>query len=52
MKPLNLITFLLFLAGVAWALTRSEEGVRQIQRTYYAAVGPFLKRVTPRAGML
>ena len=43
MKPLNLITLLLFLAGVAWSLTRSEEGVRQIQRTYYAAIGPFLK---------
>lgn len=42
MKPLNLITLLLFLAGVAWALTRSEEGVRQIQRGYYSAIGPFL----------
>ncbi|GAA5495638.1 rod shape-determining protein MreC [Rubritalea squalenifaciens DSM 18772] len=43
MKPLNLITLLLFLAGAAWALTRSEEGVRQIQRGYYATIGPFLK---------
>lgn len=43
MKPLNLLTLLLFLAGIAWALTRSEEGVRQIQRAYYASIGPFLK---------
>lgn len=44
MKPLNLITLLLFLTGVAWALTRSEEGVRQIQRGYYSLVGPFLEK--------
>lgn len=44
MKPLNLITLLLFLTGVAWALTRSDEGVRQIQRGYYSFVGPFLEK--------
>jgi rod shape-determining protein MreC len=43
MKPLNLITLLLFLAGVAWALTRSDAGVRQIQHSYYSLIGPFLK---------
>lgn len=42
MKPLNLLTLLLFLAGATWALTRNEEAVRQIQRGYFAAIGPFL----------
>ncbi|WP_018969830.1 rod shape-determining protein MreC [Rubritalea marina] len=43
MKPLNLIAILLFLAGVIWAFTRSEQGVRDIQRSYYAVIDPFLK---------
>lgn len=42
MKPLNLIALLLFLAGAVWALTRSERSVREIQRTYYSAISPFL----------
>ncbi|MGE9270758.1 MAG: rod shape-determining protein MreC [Verrucomicrobiales bacterium] len=42
MKPLNLLALLLFLAGVAWALTRSEESVRDIQAVYYRAISPFL----------
>lgn len=42
MKPLNLIALLLFLAGTVWALTRSERTVREIQRTYYACLSPFL----------
>lgn len=43
MKPLNLIALLLFLAGAIWAFTRSEHGVREIQRLYYASINPFLK---------
>ena len=43
MKPLNLIALLLFLGGAAWALTRSDRVVRQIQSTYYMAMSPFLK---------
>jgi rod shape-determining protein MreC len=43
MKPLNLIALLLFLGGAAWALTRSDRSVREIQNTYYAAMAPFLK---------
>lgn len=42
MKPLNLLAFLLFLGGVTWALTRSEQTVRDIQATYYRAISPFL----------
>lgn len=43
MKPQNLIALLLFIAGAVWALTRSEPSVRSIQKTYYKAIGPFLK---------
>jgi len=43
MRPLNLIAFLLFLAGAIWALTRSERTVREIQYTYYSWVDPFLR---------
>jgi len=43
MKPLNLITLLLFIAGAAWALTRSDGTVRSIQNSYYAVISPFLK---------
>jgi rod shape-determining protein MreC len=42
MRPLNLLAFLLFLGGAVWALTRSERSVREIQRTYYAWLTPFL----------
>lgn len=42
MKPLNLLALLLFLGGAAWALTRSEDSVRQIQATYYRSLTPFL----------
>ncbi len=43
MKPLNLIALLLFLGSAVWALTRSDRAVRQIQKTYYMAMSPFLK---------
>jgi rod shape-determining protein MreC len=43
MKPLNLIALLLFLGGAAWALTRSERTVREIQNVYFSAISPFLK---------
>ena len=43
MKPLNLIALLLFLGGAVWALTRSDQAVREIQNAYYAAMSPFLK---------
>ena len=43
MKPLHLLALMLFLAGAAWTLTRSEQTVRDIQAQYYAAVSPFLK---------
>ena len=42
MRPLNLLAFLLFLWGAVWALTRSERTVREIQRTYYSWLTPFL----------
>ncbi|MCH7225289.1 rod shape-determining protein MreC [Haloferula sp. A504] len=42
MKPLNLLALLVFLAGLTWALTRSERSVREIQATYYRAISPFL----------
>ncbi len=42
MKPVSLITLLLFLGGVAWALTRSEPSVRIIQSGYYSVMRPFL----------
>lgn len=42
MRPLNLLAFLLFLGGAVWVLTRSERTVREIQRTYYAWLTPFL----------
>jgi len=43
MKPLHLLALMLFLAGAAWALTRSEQAVREFQALYYSAVSPFLK---------
>ena len=43
MKPLQLLALLLFLAGTVWALTRSESTVREIQRSYYACISPFLR---------
>lgn len=43
MKPLKLIALLLFLGGAAWALTRSERAVREIQSRYFAAISPFIK---------
>ncbi len=43
MKPLNLIALLLFLAGATWALTRSEQVVREIQVAYFKAISPALK---------
>lgn len=43
MKPQNLIALLLFIVGAVWALTRSERSVRNIQKTYYSAISPFLK---------
>lgn len=42
MKPLNLISLLLFLSATAWVLTRSETNVREIQKGYYAIISPFL----------
>jgi rod shape-determining protein MreC len=42
MKPLNLISLLLFLSATAWVLTRSETSVREIQKGYYAIIGPFV----------
>lgn len=43
MKPLHLLALMLFLAGAAWALTRSEHAVREIQAAYYSTISPFLK---------
>ncbi len=42
MKAQNLITLLLFIVGAVWALTRSEQSVRSIQKTFYKAVSPFI----------
>lgn len=43
MKPLNLIALLLFLGGAVWAFTQSDRAVREVQETYFSAMGPFLK---------
>ncbi|MFK7851762.1 MAG: rod shape-determining protein MreC [Akkermansiaceae bacterium] len=43
MKPLNFIALILFLTGVAWALTRSEPVVREIQVAYFKAIAPTLQ---------
>ena len=43
MKPQNLIALLLFIAGAAWALTRSEQTVRSIQKTYYNSISYVVK---------
>ncbi len=42
MKPLKLLVSLCFVGGAAWALTRSEETVREIQATYYRTMLPFM----------
>jgi rod shape-determining protein MreC len=42
MKPLNLISLLLFLSATAWVLTRSETSVREIQKGYYAIISLFV----------
>ncbi len=43
MKPTHLLALLVFLAGTVWALTRSQSAVREIQRSYYACIIPFLR---------
>ena len=43
MKPQNLIALLLFIVGAVWALTRSEQTVRSIQKTFYSTISPFVK---------
>ena len=42
MRPFNFFALLLFLAGLVWVFTLSEEAVRQIQRTYYSSIGPMI----------
>jgi len=43
MKPQNLLALLLFIAGAAWALTRSEHAVLEIQKTYYNSISYVVK---------
>ncbi len=43
MKPQNLLALLLFIAGAAWALTRSEQAVLEIQKTYYNSISYVVK---------
>jgi len=43
MKPQNLLALLLFIAGAVWALTRSEQAVRNIQKTYYNGINYVVK---------
>ncbi len=43
MRPINLISLLLFLAAIVWVLTLSEKTVQQVHATYYSMVSPFLK---------
>lgn len=43
MKPLNLISLILFLGAVIWTLTLSPATVRNVHKTYYKLVSPFLK---------
>lgn len=47
MKPLNLVTLLIFLAASTWALTRSETSVRKIQKGYYSIISPFVASGSP-----
>lgn len=44
MKPFNFVALLLFLAGLIWVFTLSEESVRQIQKTYYLAISPIISK--------
>ena len=44
MKPFNFFALLLFLAGLVWVFTLSEEAVRQIQKTYYSAISPIISK--------
>ncbi|MGE9267171.1 MAG: rod shape-determining protein MreC [Verrucomicrobiales bacterium] len=43
MRPINLLALLLFIGGLVWVITLSQPSVRQIQKTYYTAISPFLK---------
>jgi len=43
MKPINLFALLLFLTGLVWVLTLSENTVRQVQKAYYGSISPFLR---------
>jgi rod shape-determining protein MreC len=43
MKPTHMLALLVFLWATVWALTRSEATVREIQRSYYATISPFLR---------
>ena len=43
MKPINLIALLLFIAGTVWVLTCGETTVREIQKTFYSVISPFIK---------
>lgn len=42
MRPSNLLALLLFIGGLVWVFTLSQPSVRQIQKTYYTAISPFL----------
>lgn len=44
MRPFNFFALLLFLAGLVWVFTLSEEAVRQIQKTYYSAISPIISK--------
>lgn len=44
MKPLNFVALLLFIAGLVWVFTLSENSVRHIQKTYYSAISPIISK--------
>ena len=43
MRPLNFVALLLFVAGLVWVFSLSEDMVRKIQKSYYTAISPFLQ---------
>lgn len=44
MKPFNFLALLLFVAGLVWVFTLSDEAVRQIQKSYYLAISPLIAK--------
>lgn len=44
MRPFTLSVFLLFLGGLAWALSLSGPAVREVQNVYYSSISPWVNQ--------